>query len=291
MSNITRREFGIMAGAAMALAQLPAYAQSGAKGKLTAGEVVERIKKNLGIPWNDKTFRDTYHVGGADMPVNGIATSFGGNFRVMDLADKAGLNMLIVHEPTFYSDADVIDWVKDDPMYLKKLDWATKHNIVLWRIHDHAHRHNPDFIRMGWNDALGWNQYLDKENPNIWKLPRTTLGEVAKHVAKVLNSRSVRVVGDPNLPVATVGRGGHLLAQCTNAIWSADAMIVSETTEYDTFEYVRDTVLTGAKKGAIFISHSSGEDEGMRYFAEWLKPLVPELPVKFIPTTDEYWSV
>ena len=72
---------------------------------------------------------------------------------------------------------------------------------------------------------------------------------------------------------------------------AADCIIVSETREYDSFEYVRDTVLSGAKKGAIFISHQSGEDEGMHYFAEWSQPFLPEIQVKFIPTTDEFWTV
>lgn len=277
-----------MAGATVAASQLTAQAP---KGKLTAGEVVARVKANLGIPWNPKTFRDKFHVGGPDMEVKGIATSFGGNFRVMDLANKAGLNMLIVHEPTFYSDADVIAWVKDDPMYKWKIDWANKHNIIVWRIHDHWHRHKPDGIQTGWDNAIGWNKYLVEGSLTHWKLPPTTLGELAKYIAKTLHSQSVRVIGDPNLPVSNLARGGHLLAQNTNTIQNVDAILVSETTEYDSYEYVRDVVLSGAKKGAIFISHSSGEDEGMRNFATWSQPFLPEVTVRFIPTTDEFWTV
>ena len=277
-----------MAGAAAAATHLPAQAK---KATLTAGEVVSRIKANLGIPWNPKTFRDKFHIGGPDMEVHGIATSFGANFRVLDLAQKAGLNMVIVHEPTFYSDADVIDWIKDDPMYLYKLDWATKHNIVVWRIHDHWHAHKPDGIQTGWDNHIGWNQYLVDGSLTHWKLPPTTLGALAKYVAKTLPSNSVRVIGDPNLPVSNFMRGGHLLAQNVTALQAADAILVSETREYDSFEYVRDTILSGQKKGAIFISHCAGEDEGMRYFAEWSQPFLPELQVKFVPTTDEFWTV
>jgi putative NIF3 family GTP cyclohydrolase 1 type 2 len=292
MTHLSRRDFMALAGATLAATQLRAQAE---KGTLTAGEVVDRIKKaiveNIGQPWNNKSFRDTFKVGNPDMPVHGIATSFGGNYRVWNLANQAGLNFVIVHEPTYYSDADMIDWVKDDPMYLWKLDWATKHNIVEWRIHDHWHRHKPDGIQTGWNNAIGWNQYLEPGQLTHWKLPQTTLGELAKYVAKTLKTRSVRVIGDPNLPVSTVWRGGHLLVQNVQALQNADAILVSETREYDSFEYVRDAVLSGQKKGAIFISHCSGEDEGMNYFAEWLRPMVPEVPIKFISTTDEFWTV
>ena len=86
MSNLCRRQFALMAGASLAAASL-VQAQ---KGKLTAGEVVARIKKNIGVPWpeDDPTFRDNFKIGGPDSAVTGIATSFGGNLRVLQLAKK-----------------------------------------------------------------------------------------------------------------------------------------------------------------------------------------------------------
>ena len=262
-------------------------------GKLTAGEVVDRIKQNLGIPWNDKTYRDTFKIGGPDSPVLGICTTFGTNYRVMELAHKAGLNMIITHEPTFWSDADRIDLVEHDPMYKLKLDYATRNNMVVWRIHDHAHAHKPDFIRVGWDNAMHWTSYKVAGSTTRYDIPPTTLGDLAKYVAKTLSTRSVRVVGDPTLPVAKVAYGSHGLEQNMTQLQlpGVDCVIVSEAREYDSFEYVRDTISTGAKKGVIFISHVSGEDEGMNYFGEWLKPLVTEVPVRFVATTDEFWTV
>lgn len=301
MNTLSRRQFALLAGASLSAGNL-VRAQ---KGKLTAGQVVERIQKNIGAPWpdNDPTFRDWFKIGGPDQTVTGIATSFGGNLRVLQLAQKAGLNMVIVHEPTFYSDADIRHpgttggqtecdaACQADPLFKLKMDWATKNNIVVWRIHDHIHARKPDGIKFGWNQAMGWEKYMVEGDLGHWKLPPTTLGELAKYVAKTLNTRSARVVGDPNLPVTTVAYGSHNLAQNMTAITSADCTIVSEAREYDSFEYARDTVLSGAKKGVIFISHESGEDAGMGWFADWLKPFVPEVPVRLISTTDEFWTV
>lgn len=281
-----------MAGAGLASGSLALPQKARAqKGKLTAGEVVERIKKNIGIPWIDTGYRDTFKIGGPDSMVTGIATSFGGNLRVLQLAQKTGLNMVIVHEPTFYSDADRIDLVKDDPLYKLKLDWANKNNMVVWRIHDNWHAHKPDGIRAGWTNDMGWAKYEVVGKTGLWDMPPTTLSEFARSLAKTLESRSVRVIGDPNLRVVRVAYGSHNLAQNMEAIQKADCTIVSETREYDSFEYARDAVLTGAKKGAIFISHQAGEDMGMDEFARWVKPFVPELPVRWIPTTDEFWTV
>jgi putative NIF3 family GTP cyclohydrolase 1 type 2 len=258
--------------------------------KITAGEVVARIKKNLGIPWNDKTYRDTYKIGDENVPVTGIVTTFGTNFSLMEKAIKAGANMIIPHEPTFWSDADLVGLVKDDPLYKYKLDYANKNKMVVWRIHDHAHAHKPDFIMLGWNEGLNWKQYAtDPATLRSWKLPPTTLEGLAKYLDKTLPSgtKSIRVIGDPKLPVTTAVIGRNL----TSLTQNVDAVICSDSREYECFEYSRDAVKAGVKRGYIYISHEAFEDVGMQAFASWLKPLVPEVPVQYIPTTDEFWSV
>src|SRR5580700_5857357 len=215
MSNLTRRQFALIAGAGAAAGTLSQFQKAQGqtpKGKLTAGEVVERIKKNIGAPWpdDDPTFRDWFKIGGPDQTVTGIATSFGGNLRVLQLAQKAGLNMIIVHEPTFYSDADIRHpgtkggatecdaACQSDALFELKMAWAQKNNIVVWRIHDHIHARKPaDGISLGWNEKLGWNQYgvgaSDRGTPRGWVIPPSTLGEVAKYIAKTFDSHSVRV--------------------------------------------------------------------------------------------------
>jgi len=273
-----------MAGATLAATQL-AHAQSA---KLTAGEVVDRIKKNLGIPWISTTFRDTFKIGGPDSPVTGIASSFGANLSVMEKAVKDGLNMIVTHEPTFWSDADIIDLVKDDPLYHYKLDWAAKHNIVVWRIHDHAHAHKPDLIWRGWVKGLGWEKYQVGEE-HTYVVPPTTLKQLALYLDKTLpaGTKSIRCIGDPNLPVTKVASGRNLTSMGADA----DAIINSDTREYDCYEYQRDSVHMGIKRGYINISHEASEDVGTQEVANWLRPLVPEIPVKYIPTTDEFWGV
>jgi putative NIF3 family GTP cyclohydrolase 1 type 2 len=291
MSKLSRREFVQIAGAGLVANNLASNLAWAANGKITAKEVVDRIKKNLGIPWNYGTYRDNFKIGGPDTMVTGIASSFGANLRVLQLANNAGMNMLVVHEPTFYSDGDRIDLVKNDPLYKMKLEWADLNNMVVWRIHDHWHARKPDGITTGWNRGMGWEKYQLNGSLRDFKIPETTLGELAKEVARKLDTRSVRVVGDPSTKVSIISRGGHQLPQIMATMPKADCLLVSEAREYDSFEYARDMVLAGTHKGAIFISHTSGEDLGMEEFARWIKPIVPEVPARFIPTTDELWTV
>jgi putative NIF3 family GTP cyclohydrolase 1 type 2 len=285
MTGLSRRNFARIA-ATVAAAGTAVTAQ---KSKLTAGEVFERIKKNLGVPWNQSSYRDTFKAGGPDTVVTGISSTFMSSLSVLQRSAKAGLNLIVTHEPTYWSDRDSIDLLQNDPLYKLKRDYAREHNLAVLRLHDHWHARVPDGILTGWNKRLGWVQY--GEGLKRWTLPPTTLGELAKYVAKVLETRSVRAIGDPNLPVATVGRGAHTLSGNMDVLPQVDCLLVSEAREYDSYEYVRDTIAAGAKKGAIFISHEAGEEAGMDEFARWIKPIVTEVPVQFVPTRDDFWTV
>jgi hypothetical protein len=63
---------------------------------------------------------------------------------------------------------------------------------------------------------------------------------------------------------------------------------VGETPQHDTFEYVRDAIALGMKKGVLMISHEGLEEWGMEACAEWLKPLVPELSVEWVSSGDPF---
>jgi putative NIF3 family GTP cyclohydrolase 1 type 2 len=286
--NLTRREFSALFGAGLSTLTT-AQAASVSTAKLTAGEVVERIKSNLKLEWNDKTYRDTFKIGRADMPVRGIATTFMSNLEVLQRAKSAGLNMIISHEPTFWSDADLIPPVQNDPLYRLKLDFGNRNDLIVWRFHDHWHARNPDGIFEGWNRALGWEKYLLPGDARKWELPPTTLGAVARHMVTALKSRSIRVIGDPALPVRTIGRGAHVIAGNMTMLPQVDAMIVSEAREWDSLEYIRDTVLSGQRKGAIVIAHEAGEEAGMENCANWVRGFVSEVPVRFVETRDQMW--
>jgi outer membrane protein assembly factor BamB/putative NIF3 family GTP cyclohydrolase 1 type 2 len=277
--RISRRQFAYSAAAGLAAAPPP----------LTARQVVERIQKNIGVPWNPKSYRDTFKAGDPDTPVKGIATTFMATLDVLQRALAAGRNFVITHEPTFWNDADVVKDLGDDPVYRFKLDFIEKNRLVVWRSHDHMHARKPDMIFLGWDKALGWEGYLDPSQRGVYQLPPTTVAAVARHLAARLKTPSIRIVGDPQLKVRTVGLGSHVLEGALALLPRVDVLVVFEARERDAIEYARDTVLSGQNKALIALAHEAGEEEGMREMALWLRPLVPEVPVDFVPAGDQFW--
>ena len=146
---------------------------------LTAGQVVDRIKEHLGVPWRGGQ-TDTFKSGDVESPVRGIATTVMSPFDVVKRSVAAGKNMVITHEPTFWLGNDDVRTFSNDPIYQKKLQFIRDNNVVIWRFHDHLHARQPDMTAVGLAEALGWTKYASTDEQSVYVLPPTKLRDLAK---------------------------------------------------------------------------------------------------------------
>ena len=261
---------------------------------MKAGEILDRIKKALDQPWRDATFRDTFKFGGPDTEVTGIATTVFVTMDVIQKAAAAGLNMIVPHEDTFWNDRDDTALVSGDPLYKTKVDLMTKHNIVIFRIHDHMHSQRPDFTYVGSARAIGLDaKYETAPNSHRFVIPETTLGELAASVKKRSGARALRVVGNPSAKVSRIQLGvGYATPAVNNA--EIDVVISGEQQEsdggLDSPAYVLDAVTLGVAKGWIMLGHAISEEAGMLEMAQWIKSFVPELPVQLVKAGEPFWA-
>jgi len=261
---------------------------------LTAGEVVARMKANLGIPWRDQTYRDTFKAGAPDTEVTGIATTMFCSFDAIRHAAEAGLNMIIPHEDTYWNDRDDVSIVNADPLYRTKLDFITKHNIVIFRMHDHMHSQRPDFIYVGAARALGLeSKYETAPQSHHFTIPETTLGLLAADFQKRLGAKALRVVGNPNAKVSRIQLGVGYATPAVNSP-DVDVVVSGELQEtdgtIDSPEYVLDAVSLDIPKGWIMLGHDISEEQGMLEMAQWVKSFTPEVPVQLIRSGEPFWA-
>jgi putative NIF3 family GTP cyclohydrolase 1 type 2 len=259
---------------------------------MTAGEVVDRIKKNIGVPWRDATYRDTFKYGGPETVVRGIATSAFVTIEVIQKAAAAGLNMIIPHEDTYWNDRDDTTIASVDPLYQAKVDLMRKHDIVVFRIHDHMHSQRPDFTYVGSARDVGLDsRYETAPNSHRFVIPETTLGALAADVKKRTGARALRVVGDPAARVSRVQLGvGYATPAINNP--DVDVVISGEQQEsdggFDSPAYVLDAVALGITKGWIMLGHVISEEAGMLEMAQWIKTFVPEVPVQLVKAEEPF---
>jgi putative NIF3 family GTP cyclohydrolase 1 type 2 len=284
----SRRTF-LMASLGVAAAKV---ARSQAAQTISAGQVIDRIKANVGIPWRVQTV-DNIIAGTAETPVKGIATTMMATLDVIQRANASGKNMIITHEPTFFSHQDRTEQLLQDPTYRFKLDFLNRHNMVVFHFHDHWHGRRPDGIATGMIRELGWEKNADPQDSRLFTFPGTPLARFAKDMETRLKIRTMRVVGDPKLPVRRVIASWGNVSQMPGIPFLArpdvDVLVLGETHEWELVEYAQDMMASGKKKALIVLGHVVSEQAGMKYCAEWLKGFIKEVPIEFIAAAEPFW--
>jgi putative NIF3 family GTP cyclohydrolase 1 type 2 len=263
--------------------------------QVTAREVVAEIQKQVGIPWRADTV-DTFKAGNPDTPVTGIAVTMMSTMDVLERASAQGLNFVITHEPTFYAHLDKPEGLpEDDAVWAEKRAFIEKHNMVVWRFHDHWHLREPDGIEAGMVHALGWEKFQKPDNEWLFTIPQTTLKGLAQEVAKKLDSPVMRVIGDPEMKVSNVAMSPGAAGFETQSHFlernDVQVLMVGESAEWETVEYAADAVTQKRDKALIVIGHIPSEQPGMEECTRWLKGFVKDVRIEFVPAKQPFWPV
>ena len=214
---------------------------------------------------------------------------------VLERAAAAGSNFVITHEPTFYNHLDSTSQLEkqNDAALAAKQKFIRDHHLVIWRFHDHWHMHKPDGILLGMTHALGWEKFQNPENQHLFTVPETTLNDLAENVKHKLDVRALRAVGDPHLKLTKVGflPGAAGSARQIQMLEGDDVevLLIGETPEWETVEYVADAATEHKRKGLIIIGHVKSEQAGMEECTRWLKTFIHDVPVQFIATPEPFW--
>ena len=312
MTQLSRREFAALAAGAaaapFALTQTPAAAAA-----LTARELLERITAQIGVTWKADTV-DGLKVGDPSTVVTGVATTAMATLAVLQQAVKAGANVVISSQPTFYAKADTRTPPAPrgpgggpppagppappppagppDAVFTAKNAFVDQHKLVVIRLHDHWKLREPDPQAVGLARAMGWTKHQVAGDPKRYDVAPLTVDALVRAIAKNLGAAGgIRVVGDPKTSVRKIGLlpGSTPLQASLKLMPEVDAIVAGEVREWESVEYARDQVAAGHKKALILIGRVLSEDPGMQACADWLKTVVPGVPVRHIAVGDPYW--
>jgi putative NIF3 family GTP cyclohydrolase 1 type 2 len=311
MTEISRRKFVALTASGIATAPLSMVARS-LKGAISAQDIVDRIKRNVGFDWKADTV-DGFKAGDPSTVVTGIATTSLASLGVLGRAVKAGANLIITSEPTFFSKADTPTpparrpfgmgpqaaaspaepgAPPSDPVFSGKGEFIKQHGLVVFRLSENWRLRTPDPFAQGLAIALGWAKFAGADDAKQLTIPETSLDALVTHVKKSLQLRGgMRIVGDPQLRVRKIAflPGSTPIQASIATLPAVDAIIAGEVREWESVEYVRDTDALGGKKALILIGRVVSEDPGMQVCGQWLKTIVPETASTWISAGDPYW--
>jgi len=360
MADISRRDFvALTAAGAVATPFLLDDAFAHVSAAVTAQEIVDRIKKNLGVEWGSDDV-DTFKAGDPSTVVSGVVTTSMATLDVLQKAVQAGANLIITAAPTFYSRADLSTPAgrgagpggagrgqapraggpgaapapspatvsgpgtgasapmpptpampqsvvppasppaaaapptppPPDPVYAGKNAFIQKHKLIVFRLTQHWNQRKPDPRAQGLAAAMGWTRYKASDDALRYEVPGMTLDALASQLKKTLGARGgIRAIGDRTMTVRKIGLlPGYTMIQASIAMMpGADVIVAGEVQEWESATYAQDVAFAGLKKGFISIGRVVNEAPGMQVCAEWLKTIVPEVPVRFLSAGDPYW--
>jgi putative NIF3 family GTP cyclohydrolase 1 type 2 len=266
------------------------YTDLPAKGTYTVQEIIDLILKegNLSV---QKNTVDTIKSGKADQVVTGIITTMFPTISVIEAAVKRNANFIIAHEPSFYNHSDSSDWVKNNSILKEKQALLEKHKIAIWRFHDYCHALKPDAISYGLAKKANWLPYY-KTGEVMLNLPKLSFQQLVQHLKSSLGISHLRTIGDPNqvcerialLPGAWGGQRQVSVAESEKP----DVLIVGESPEWETVEYIRDARSFGRNISLIILGHAVSEEPGMDWIAEWLQPKLRDIKISHVASNDPF---
>ncbi len=239
---------------------------------MTVKEFIKEINGDIVVKENTV---DTVKFGDDNRELKRVGITMHATVDVLRQVKEKGIDLLIVHEPTFYADDER---VMDNPTFKEKFDLIESTGVVIYRFHDHQHKVRPDMITEGGLRALGIIPEVINETPYYASYTITldeelTALEMAEKIKKNFGLSHIRICGSLNKKCKNVavcfGTPGGLFELISSD--DIDMMLTGEIIEWQIGEYARDADALGHTKSVLVMGHIGSEKEGMRLLYEKLK--------------------
>jgi putative NIF3 family GTP cyclohydrolase 1 type 2 len=236
---------------------------------------------------------DRIIIGDPGTRIKKVGTAWTPYFATLKKAVSVGINVLVVHEPTFYMHWDLDKqgqnyFTTPSPakeQYLESLEtkkkWIESNGLVIIRSHDVPDILENFGIPFGLGQALGFKNediIRSKDYYNVYKVEKDTATNIAKKIAGSLTKfgqPGVAFYGDPDRPVSALGLGtGCICDPQQYAELNPDMYIGIDDTIRT---WIQTTFAEDTGKPLVVINHGTSEEMGMRLLNEYLSKNIPSI--------------
>lgn len=249
---------------------------------MKAIEIIKSIEKKYPVSFAESWDNSGFLVGDADWEVKKIFLALDVTDETLEMAVKAGANMMITHHPLIFSG---MKQVTAENFIGRRLIKLIENHICYYAMHT-----NFDVLGMADLSAdllnlkdrqvleVTWQEEGHSEGiGRVGKLPREmTLEECGKFVKKQYRLPFVRLYGEPEKKVNSA-------AVCTGSGKSLMKEVLAKKAEvYITSDMDYHSAIDAGAQGVAVIDagHYGTEYIFMEYMKQELKELLPELPVE-----------
>ena len=230
-------------------------------------ELIDRIIAKCGVEPLDRTC-DQVIEGDPQTEITGIVTTFMATVDVIREAYRVGANLIITHEPTYFTGDDERDWLAQDPVYFEKRQLLLQCGICVWRFHDYLHMATEgDGIYRGLLRELGW--LMESLREYRAALEKNDLPELTR----LLEDNSIE-----DIPVRMVRDTGMLRRWQVRAPWKLGGQYtltipegaITDVAGLSNDSIIRKYTVLDPEKFATVLIHVRGRDDGTKYIVQLL---------------------
>jgi putative NIF3 family GTP cyclohydrolase 1 type 2 len=238
---------------------------------------------------------DRIIIGDPDTPVQKIGTAWMPYWSTCKEAVRQGVNVLVVHEPTFYDHWDLSNnpWsISESPSpgqqemqetIDKKMKWITENGLVIIRCHDVWDKIPDKGIPYAFGNALGFdNEDIIRKDTyyNVYRTDPAPAIDVARMIASKLEAvgqPGVAFYGDENHMIRSVGVGTGCICNPIEFMHLAPDLFIAIDDSVQT--WVQTTWAEDTGKPLVVVNHGTSEEFGIRLLNEQLKNAFREYEV------------
>ena len=259
---------------------------------LTAGQLQSFLTSLIKL--NEDTV-DKIIIGDPGTKVRKMGTCWMSTWDTCKKAVASGVNVLITHEPTFYTHRDLDEvpaFLNNKSAYTrtqylsqieKKKKWINDNGLVIIRNHDTLDALPVKGIPFAFGQFLGFKEsdiIAARTYYNVYKFNKQPASSFAKKLAgklRELGQPGIAFYGDPEREVSSVGLGTG---------WICDPMDYADL-KPDVFVAIDDVIRTHIQTvyaedtghPLIVINHGVSEEMGMRSLNQIIKEKYPDIEV------------
>jgi putative NIF3 family GTP cyclohydrolase 1 type 2 len=253
---------------------------------ITALELIQRILEKTAAP-DQRQSVDRVSAGDPTLAVTGVAVMAMASMECLNAAAAAGCNLIVTYDPAFWSTNDNLTRVRTQALFAQKRDFLRRHDMVVLGLKDRMQQG----VATGMAQALGWKP--DADNPNLFRRPPATLLALAHELGTKLNDTTLRVVGDPALPVSLVATSFGDTARAPGLALlngPCDVLVLGYAHEWEVVEYAQDMISAGRKKGLVLLGEHASVESGVKYCAARFAEFIKDVPVMHISGSEPTWT-
>jgi len=228
---------------------------------------------------------DCCHAGNPECEVQKIGVCFAATPEVLRQAAAWGAQLLITHEPTYYTH---LNEFKPSLLTNQKKELVESTGITIYRYHNSMHFRGEDMVSRAFLERMGWKGIFDGQLKFSLDTPLSP-AQIIKDICSGLGLPCLRAIGREDGTVRKIAL--FLGARDENTYEpfftdDTDLAICGEICEWQFGEPVREAAQFGMQKTMLLLGHVQSEKFAMEAFAKEIDGKFSGIPVQYFDCGD-----